>query len=228
MKIILFLTVLFATSLMISQNEINQLDNQGLRHGVWKKTFKGSKQIRYEGAFNHGKEIGIFKFYCSDCKDKPTIIKTFNDANNSAEVQYYTIKGKLVSEGNMIDKNRIGDWVYYHKKSKGIMTKEFYKDGRIDGLKVTFYLNNQIAEELNYKNGLKEGINNYYSPEGVLLKKLFYKNNLLQGYAYYYDAKGNVILEGNYKNNKKNGVWKTFKNKKFIKEDIYPKPIENH
>jgi len=228
MKIILFLSLLFGSSLMISQNEINQFDSQGKRHGIWKKTFEDSKQIRYEGAFIHGKEIGVFKFYCSDCKDKPTIVKTFNNDNNIAEVQYYTIKGKLVSEGNMIDKKRVGDWVYYHKKSKEIMTKEIYKDGRIDGLKVTFYLNNQIAEELNYKNGLKEGVNNYYSPEGVLLKKLFYKNDQLQGYAYYYDAKGDVVLEGNYKNNKKNGVWKTFKNKKLLKEDIYPKPRNNH
>ena len=223
-KFLLFLSILLSVSTVISQPEINQFDSNGKRHGIWKKNFDNSEQLRYEGEFNHGKEIGVFKFYCEDCKSKPSVIKTFNGQGDSAEVNYYTKKGKLLSEGKMIGKNRVGEWIYYHSKSNGIMTKENYVNGKLDGLKNTYFLNNKLAEELMYVNGIKEGINNYYSPTGVLLKKLLYKNDELHGPATYYDGSGNVTLEGNYKDGKKHGIWKTYKNGKFVKEEVFPKP----
>ncbi len=224
---LILLSLFFNLTAVLSQEEINQFDTQGKRHGVWKKTFENSEQIRYEGTFNHGKEIGVFNYYCSDCKKAPTITKTFNDSDNTAQVAYFAKKGKLVSEGTMDGKNRIGEWLYYHKKAKTVMTKEFYVNGKLDGLKITYYLNQKITEEVAYKNGLKEGINNYYSPNGVLLKKLIYKNNELHGPASYYDALGNVVLEGNYKKGMKHGIWKHYKKGRFVKEEIFPKPL-NH
>ena len=213
----------FSVSNMVCQNEINQFDEQGERHGVWKKTFEGSSQLRYEGAFEHGKEVGTFKYYCSDCEDEPMIVKTFNESDKTAFVKYYSKGGKLVSEGKMIGKNRIGEWLYYHKKAKTIMTKEEYVDGKLEGQKITYYSNAIITEEVTYKNGLKEGINNYYSPEGVLLKKLLYKLDQLDGPAIYYDAYGNVVIDGYYKNGKKHGIWKYFESGKLVKEENFPK-----
>ncbi|MFK5982298.1 MAG: hypothetical protein QM499_05230 [Flavobacteriaceae bacterium] len=223
-NILILLSVLFSISTANSQSETNQLDNNGKRHGVWKKKFDNSEQLRYEGEFNHGKEIGVFKFYCDDCKSKPSLVKTFNENDDVAEVKYYTKKGKVISEGKMNGKNRIGEWLYYHQKSNGIMTKEFYKNGKLDGVKTTYYLNNKVAEELTYVNGIKEGANIYYSTTGTVLKKLLYKNDELHGPATYYDALGNIVLEGNYKNGKKHGIWKTYKNGKFVKEEVFPKP----
>ena len=75
-----------------------------------------------------------------------------------------------------------------------------------------------------YKNGLKEGNDIYYAPTGTVLKKLIYKNDELHGPGSYYDATGKVVLEGNYKNGKKHGIWKTYKNGKFVKEEVFPKP----
>jgi len=222
-KYLLLFSLIISVSSVVSQNDYNQFDEQGKRHGAWKKTFKGSSQVRYEGAFNHGKEIGVFKYYCSDCKDEPMIVKTYNDTDNTALVKYYTKNGKLVSEGKMLGKNRIGEWLYYHKKAKTIMTKEEYVDGKLDGQKITYYNNAIITEEITYKNGLKEGLNNYYSPDGVLLKKLQYKNDQLEGPAIYYDAYGNIVIDGNYKNGKKHGIWKYFEDAKLVKEETYPK-----
>ena len=109
------------------------------------------------------------------------------------------------------------------------MTREFYNsEGDLDGLKTVYYLNNKIAEEVNYSKGKKEGDNIYYSPEGVILKKLIYVNDELHGPATYYDAYGKVILEGNYKEGKKHGIWKTYKNGKFVKEEVFPKPRKHH
>lgn len=211
------------TNNCFSQNDVNQTDAQGQRHGVWKKHYPKTDQLRYEGKFEHGKEVGEFKFYCEDCKDKPTTIKTFNKKDDIAEVKYFTPKGKLVSEGKMKGKDRIGEWVYFHKNSKAIMTRENYVNGELNGKTVTYYPDGKITEEIDYKNGKEEGENNYYSPDGVLIKKLFYKNGDLHGPVVYFDAYGTVMIEGNYKEGKKNGLWKYYKDGKVILEETFPK-----
>ncbi|MDC8003389.1 hypothetical protein POV27_04965 [Aureisphaera galaxeae] len=209
----------------ITAQEINQFDSNGERHGVWKKKFPGTNQLRYEGQFEHGKEVGVFKFYCKDCKKQPACVRTY-DKSGVAKVQYFTASGKLVSEGNMIQKDRDGEWVYYHKKGSSVMTREFYKNGKLEGKKTTYYPNGQVTEELNFINGSKEGENLYYSPDGVLLKKLKYQNDKLQGAAEYYDAHGNVTIKGNYREGKKHGLWKYYKNGKVELEETYPKPLK--
>ncbi len=222
-KYFLLVSFLIINLSAISQNEINQFDGQGNRHGVWVKMFEDSTQIRYKGAFHHGKEIGVFNYYCSDCKDRPIIIKTFNEQDNTAQVVYFTKKGKLVSEGTMEGKNRIGEWVYYHKKAKSVMTKEYYVEGKLDGVKTTYYLNQKVAEVVTYKIGIKDGMNNYYSPDGILLKKLFYKNDQLEGKALHYNANGDIIIDGYYKNGRKDGTWKYYNDGKLLKEETFPK-----
>lgn len=224
LSILFFFGIIFCCAHAFSQSEINQVDAQGQRQGVWKKTYPETDQLRYEGTFEHGKEIGEFKFYCEECKDQPSVVKSFNVDTELVKVKYFTIKGKLVSEGQMKDKDRIGEWVYYHKKSNEVMTRENYKNGKLDGKIITYYPNGKITQETDYKNGNKDGEDNYYSPDGVLLKKLLYKEDELQGKALYYDAYGNVIIEGFYKNGKKDGSWKYYKDGNVILEEIFPKP----
>ncbi len=221
--VVFFFGIIFGSNICFSQSEINQVDAQGERHGIWKKHYPKSDQLRYEGKFEHGKEVGEFKFYCEDCKDKPNAIKVFNKKNDIAEVKYFTAKGKLVSEGQMDGKDRFGDWIYYHNNSKVIMTRENYVNGKLNGKIVTYYPDGKITEEIEYKNGVKDGENNYYSPTGVLLKKLIYKNEELDGLVIYYDAHGNVLIEGNYKEGKKHGLWKYYKDGKMELEETFPK-----
>ena len=219
MKYTLYIYFILFGSSLCAQESINQMDANGKRHGVWKKTFPGTQQIRYEGTFKHGKEVGVFKFYCEECGKQPSVVSTFNDKDDSAWVQYFTIKGKLVSEGKMINKEREGEWVAYHEKSKQVMSREFYKDGKLHGKQTTYYPDGKVTEEITYVNGIKEGENLYYSPEGVLIKKLQYRNT-------YYDAFGVVVIEGNYKQGKKHGLWKYYKNGQLEMEEIYPKPLK--
>ncbi len=222
--IIIFFGIICGPGTVFAQ-EINQMDEAGKRHGIWKKKFPDSDQLRYEGQFEHGKEVGTFKFYCDDCKSQPMVIKEFSPRDQVAAVRYFTKKGKLVSEGKMEGKKRIGEWMYYHEKSKSVLTREFYVKGVLEGVKTTYYTNGQVTEELNYENGLKQGENNYYAPNGVLLKKLNYDNDQLHGPAEYFDANGNTNILGQYVKGKKHGLWKYYKNGKVELEEIYPKPL---
>ncbi|MEO8933298.1 MAG: toxin-antitoxin system YwqK family antitoxin, partial [Xanthomarina sp.] len=154
MKHILVLLLLILPSVFLAQN-INQLDENGKRHGVWKKNFDNSQVIRYEGEFNHGKEIGLFKFY-KNIKNEAvlTATKNFNINNNLTEVVFYASDGKVISKGKMRDKEHIGEWIYYHKNSKEVMTLEHYNNqGQLEGESLVYYKSGQLAEKRIYSKG---------------------------------------------------------------------------
>ena len=219
MKKISFLFLVLVTSFAFSQK--NQFDAQNKRHGLWSKNYLHTDQIRYQGEFNHGKEIGTFKFYkLKGGKSVLSATKEFSLDSDIINVTFFTSSGKIISKGKMKAKAFIGKWVYYHNKSETIMTLENYNDkGELHGEKITYYKNAQIAEKKNYVNGKKEGLSLWYSQEGVVLKELNYKNDMFNGLSKYYDANGKLIAEGYYRNDKKHGIWMYTENGKTKKKD---------
>ena len=214
------LIILFFISPIISAQNINQLDTNGKRHGIWKKNFEGTNEVRYEGEFSHGKEIGLFKFYkYLNKKSVLTATKQFNENNNIADVKFLSSRGKTISEGKMNGKLYVGKWIYYHNNSTNIMTNETYNDeGKLQGKRFVYYEHGQIAEEANYINGSEEGVSNWYSKNGNIVKAFIYENNELHGLAKYYDEEGIMLVEGSYKRGKKTGVWKYYTNGILVKK----------
>jgi antitoxin component YwqK of YwqJK toxin-antitoxin module len=203
-----------------SSQEINQLDANGKNHGIWKKNFDDTNVLRYEGEFFHGKEIGVFKFY-KNIKKKAvlTATKRFNHTNNKAYVTFFASTGKVISEGEMDGKKHIGEWKYYQKTNDKLLTLEHYNDaGILNGERLVYYPNGQIAEKQIYKNGKLEGISVVYSDKNVLLSEVVYSDGELHGASKYYTPKGELIAEGSYKNGKKDGVWKYYENGKLTDE----------
>ncbi|MCL6294639.1 toxin-antitoxin system YwqK family antitoxin [Jejuia spongiicola] len=231
MKHIFIFLLSLLTSLTFAQN-INQFDANGKRHGIWKKTFDGTKVLRYEGEFLHGKEIGLFKFY-KNIKKKAvlTATKQFNKTDNIAYVTFLSSRGKLISEGKMDKKKYIGEWKYYQKRNDNLLTLENYNaNGILEGERFVYYENGQIAEKQFYKNGKLEGKSIWYSEKNIVLKEFIYLNGELHGASKYYNPKGELITEGQYKKGKKHGIWKYYENGKLIKEKDFtykPKYIKN-
>ena len=207
-KIFLFVISLF---LFININsQVNQFDDNGKRHGIWIKKFKNGN-IRYQGKFNHGKEIGVFKFYSLASKKQPIIIKTFNNNDNIALVQFFSKSGSLMSKGKMNGKNRIEKWIYFHQDGKTIMQEEFYLNGKLEGEYKTFFKNLKPTIIANYKNGLLHGSYKRYSIKGFVYQDLQYKNGKLNGLASYYNRlNGNILKKGNYINGDKVGIWEFY------------------
>ena len=122
-KNLLFFLILFVSGTAIAQEKINQLDAQGKRTGVWKKYYD-NKNIRYEGQFEAGKEIGVFNYYGELNPKQPMIVKTFSEGSDKAKVSYFYEDEKLESEGSMNGINRIGKWIYYNTDGKTIVSEE--------------------------------------------------------------------------------------------------------
>ncbi|MBA6154232.1 toxin-antitoxin system YwqK family antitoxin [Gelidibacter maritimus] len=207
-----FLTLFLTKS--YAQDVINQRDTDGERHGFWKVNFDQTNQPRYEGTFEHGKEVGIFKFYKLDGnKSVLSATREFLPNGDDILVKFYSSKGKLISEGQMIDRRFVGKWVYYHNKNDNVMTVEHYNnEGQLEGEKVVYYPNGQMAEQSHYSHGKLEGTSKIFSEKGVLIKSFTYKNDVLHGMSKYYDADGNMLAEGTYRNDQKHGIWKFYEN----------------
>lgn len=215
--------ILFALLLLpvICFSQINQKDAEGRRHGEWKVNFEGTEKPKFEGSFNHGEKIGVFKFYKKGFYDYPSAIMDFGNGKDSVSIVYYTQEGKAISKGKMLNRKREGKWVYFHKDSDSIMMSEFYRNDQLNGIQTTYFPNGQIAEKTSYSNGEKDGESLLYSEKGQLMKELHYRNGKLDGHAIYYFASGEKKMEGDYAMGDKTGSWKYYENGKLDEEKEY-------
>lgn len=223
MKPTILVYLLFNAFFAFSQQPINQLDQDGQKHGLWKGNYDDTKHPRYEGVFDHGKEIGIFTYY--ENSDKKIILATrefFSD--NSAYTIFFDTQKNKISEGRMINKAREGQWKYYHKGGKVIMTLENYANGKLEGVRTVYYPDGKVAEELIYSNGLKFGPYKKYTQKGVVLEEATYKNNEFHGPAIYRDPDGNTVAKGLFIDGKKKGMWQFYQNGKLVSEENFNKP----
>lgn len=206
---------------LLSQT-FNQKDAQGNRHGQWQKFHEGSKQLRYEGTFDHGQEVGVFKFYNADSGKQPSATKTYTAGSELIDVTYYRKNGKKLSEGQVKGRKKEGKWQYFHPDGKTIMTLEFYKSDLLEGKRTVYYSNGKVAQKQSFVNGKEEGIDEHFSDKGGLLKMYMFKNGRLEGDSKIWDTDGNLLIEGRYKDNKKHGTWKYYVSGKIDKEVKYP------
>ncbi len=107
----------------------------------------------------------------------------------------------------------IGAWKYYQKNSNNLLTLEYYDaSGNLDGERIVYYPNGEIAEKQFYKAGKLDGVSVVFSDNKVLLSEVVYANDELHGYSKYFSPKGELVAEGLYKNGKKEGIWKYYEN----------------
>jgi len=209
----------FFCQTVLSQNDFNKLDEKGNKHGLWKGIYKDTKNPKYEGTFEHGKEVGVFTFFDNTKTKRVIATREFNPKDNSAYTIIYDQLKNKVSEGKVVNKLSEGQWKYYHKASKVIMAAENYSKGKLEGLRSVFYPNGKIAEEINYKNDVKNGFYKRYTESGIIIEESNYKNNEFDGLAIFRDPDdGNVVSRGKFVNGKKAGVWQFFEKGKLVKE----------
>lgn len=221
MKKGLFLWIfLMAIQLSFAQELWNQLDAKGNRHGKWMKYYDNGS-IRYQGEFLHGKEIGIFKFYTEENAKTPDFTKEFATNSNLVKIKYFYADGKLKSEGQMKEKDRIGQWIYFFKDGKTKLSEETYQNGVLTADYKIYYSNGKLTEWSIYKNGLLNGTSKRYTEEGILVEEINYSDGKLNGEARYFNNNGELILKGTYLNDVSVGAWEAYENGK-LKETTFP------
>jgi antitoxin component YwqK of YwqJK toxin-antitoxin module len=212
------LIILFITSAIFAQDRINQLDANGNKHGIWKGYYEDTKNLKYEGEFKHGKEIGVFTFY--DNTKVKNVVATRDFSANDGSCYTIVFNGKhKVSEGKLVNKVHEGEWKFYHLRSDTIMNLENYKNGKLHGIKKVFYNTGLIAEESNYNSGIKDGPYKKVAENGIVLEESFFKNGQYHGQAIFREAAGGKYTVGEFKNGKSVGIWKFYEKDKLVKEE---------
>lgn len=213
-------------------SQVNQYDENGERHGTWHVVQENNTQPGFTGQYEHGKEIGTFKFYYNykeNPAERPVFTKTFHHNSDTIDTKFYTKSGTfLKSEGQYVNRNREGEWRYYKKDYKdNLLMIEHYKNGKLEGLKTTYFPNGTIAETVMYKAGIKNGEKKVYAGNGQLIQEYIFKDNTLHGPSTIYNAKGEKLSEGNYKKGRRDGEWKFYTNDKIDSIQTYPLPHYN-
>jgi antitoxin component YwqK of YwqJK toxin-antitoxin module len=205
---LLIFLVCYCVSGAVFGQEINKFNKNKERIGAWKK-YHPNKRIRYTGQFKNGKEMGIFKFYDITSSKFPVIIKTFYNNSDSVFAQFFTIQGKIKTEGFLKDKDRVGVWKYFNKNGE-IMSKEIYEDGVLHGEQFVYYPDGKITAVSHYIKGILEGVSSKYSSKGILIEEITYANNSPNGLAKYFELNGDLKETGFYKNGKREGKWEYY------------------
>ena len=228
MKHCLLLLLLLISISGTAQNH-NQLDADGKRHGIWKKNFPDTDVMRYEGEFDHGKEIGMFKYYKNvNGKAILAATKEFNKENDRSEVKFYASTGKLISKGQVKGKLYVGTWLYYQNKTEHLLSKDNYNDdGELHGERLVYYETGKLAQQESYDRGKLHGPSVWYAENGEVIKRYAYVQGELHGPAKYYDQNGVLVLEGQYQRDRKHGVWKYYENGKLVKEKDFTRRSKN-
>nr|WP_294935451.1 hypothetical protein [uncultured Flavobacterium sp.] len=217
MKILVTFLFAMVTGFSAFSQEFNKMDENGKRHGVWKGIYEDTKNPRYEGTFNHGKEVGIFKYFDNTVKLVVIATRDFSANDGSHYTTFYNQKGFKVSEGKIVGKDTyVGTWKYYHLDSPKIMTLENYINGKLHGVRKVYYPNEKIAEEATYVNGIKNGPYKKYAENDVLFEDAVFKNDQYEGMATFRNAENQITSQGMFKNGKKVGMWKVLEKGKLV------------
>ncbi len=218
MKYICSTIFVLSAMLTFAQAKINQVDGAGKKHGVWEKNYENGK-LRYRGTFDHGVEVGTFKFYFESGD-----LRAINKFRGKTGVCYsYQFGGDSIvaAEGKYIKSKRDSIWTFYDIDGN-VVSREGYKNDKKNGLSETYYDNKKVAESFVYVNDKKVGPWLQFYDTGKPRTKGTYVEGSLQGEIIYYFPSGKPEIKGNYARGIMHGNWYFFdENMKVVKKQVW-------
>jgi len=195
----LFLIVLlFFPAVVFSQ--INQTDASGLRQGLWQKK-QANGQLLYEGHFKNGKPVGEWKRFHENGQVKALI----HYAGDTAKTQLFDEANKLLAEGNYINQEKEGIWMYFADNKK--VSEEQFVNGLKHGVSRKFYDSVKIMEETEWLKGKREGKSQVFFEDGKPYMQYKMANDKRNGLCIIYFQNGVQQLVANYENDLRVGDW---------------------
>ena len=207
--------------------QTNTIDKKGLKQGAWAKYYTDNKTPIYTGQFLDNKPIGEFRYFFPSGKVKAII--QHQAKNSLSYARLYFENEQLMAEGRYKEMKKDSLWINYNSQGF-IISREIYALDKLNGLRVTYYLEGQgedeekmltienykdslldgsfesffmkgnIEKQGNYIKGNKEGTWLIYNPDGQLASKANYKNDVLHGWSYAYNSKGVELKKLMFKN----------------------------
>ncbi|MFT6747364.1 MAG: antitoxin component YwqK of YwqJK toxin-antitoxin module [Glaciecola sp.] len=216
-KLLLFFSLIISVS-TFAQDDINQVDAKGKKHGQWIVKHKNGK-IKHETNFVHGTASGLSMRYNTGGK-KTSKMMLSNNGTIARGVLFHN-NGNIMADGKYSEKKKDSTWNFYALSGVKIRTEK-YNNGILNGQLTTYYKNGNIKAETTYNKGIAEGLQEEFYANGNIRSSKKVVGGKTEGpFKLYYDNKVYRII-GHYANGKKNGKWKYYSPRlKVEKEERY-------
>jgi antitoxin component YwqK of YwqJK toxin-antitoxin module len=215
---LIFLTLFFTWVTAYAQDTINKLDAEGKKNGQWIKRDNEGNKI-YEGQFIHGTPVGEFKYYY--LKGELKAISLLSENGTRSRTTTYFKNGRKMAEGIYINEKKDSLWRFYSEYEDVVISEEFYKEGKKEGISKTYYPDGVIAERSTWKQGVRNGTWEQYYTDGKLKLKCAYLNDLKDGPMITYHISGRIWLTGQYTKGDADGTWTYVTDKGEIEKKEY-------
>ena len=224
-KLLVLLTLLLLLPATGFPQELNQVDDQGMKQGKWRKTYTNGA-IRYEGQFKNNNPYGTFKHYYESTVLKAITI--YSDDGVIARTKTFHENGNKMAEGKFTNQIKDSIWHYFSDVDGVLIAEENYFAGDLNGKSISYFPESGITAELiEYKDGKKDGLFLKYFPNGKLLSEGIFINDQLEGSFTVYYSDGSIELKGDYKAGRKIGNWSYYNEEGLqLTEDEYKKETE--
>jgi antitoxin component YwqK of YwqJK toxin-antitoxin module len=158
-----------------SKNDsINQIDEYGLKQGLWITYSTDTSYIIEQGKFLNNKKQGIWKAYFPNGILKSEI--TFIKDEPNGMVNLYHKNGKIKESGIWQKDHWVGDYKYFYKT--GVLSYKWHynKKGKREGEQKYFHENGKIMYQGAWKDGKAEGTLKVYNNNGELTQEKMYND----------------------------------------------------
>ncbi|MDC1105143.1 toxin-antitoxin system YwqK family antitoxin [Prolixibacteraceae bacterium] len=189
--------------------EINQVDTNGQKTGVW-LVKRPNGTTKYRGRFKNGHPTD--KLYRYDENGKLKCVMNFSLGGDTVDASFYYPKGTQSAMGRYINKKKMGTWKMFQENGKLSSILNF-TNNQLDGISKTYYDNGNMKSLSKWNNGKLEGNKFEYYQEGALLSKSQYKQGIEYGVHRELYRDGKVRFEGNLENGMKQGSWRYYNTK---------------
>jgi antitoxin component YwqK of YwqJK toxin-antitoxin module len=158
-------------------DSINQIDESGLKQGLWITYSSDTSYIIEQGFFFNNKKQGTWKAYFSNGNPKSEI--TFNNDEPDGKVNFYYENGKIRESGLWKKDHWVGDYKYYFET--GLISYEWHYNhkGKREGEQKYYHENGQLMYDGNWKDGKTEGPLKVYNNKGELTQEKMYSSGAI-------------------------------------------------
>jgi antitoxin component YwqK of YwqJK toxin-antitoxin module len=168
-----------------SEENINQIDANGLKTGYWvikghmvnSTNYKPDQKIE-EGTYVENKRHGLWKKYHTNGKLKSEITYYMNRPKGSYKLYYPS--GVLEEDGNWDDAKNVGEYKRFHPNGKTSQDFHFEPNGLRTGIQKYYYENGNLELEVEIKQGLEQGLMRRYYPNGDLMEEKILENGVVK------------------------------------------------
>ena len=105
------ISIFLVFSFSVNAQNLNQIDNNGQKQGLWKKSYENGN-LRYKGQFNNDIPIGIFYYYYKS--GELQLEKEFFHNGSAAATYIFYKNGNLKASGLYVNEIKDSTWNYYN------------------------------------------------------------------------------------------------------------------